>query len=302
MPEVNLRNFDLNLLLVFDAIMVERNVTRAGNRIGLSQPAVSHALNRLRHLLDDELFVRTPAGMAPTPRAEMLAEPLRNALSEMRLALDPVVFDPATSDRRFALAVNNYAAVLIAPPLFAAVSSAAPAARLAIRPRGTLDLAEHLDRGDLDLTIGVFESSGERFVTTPLLEDEIVVVMRQSHPAGRGGLSAAAFAALRHLEISSSLDDTSFIDHWLAEQGLVRQIILTAPFLSTPQILVQSDLIVNMSSRIARQLAHDYPLEIHKPPYPSPRVGLTMLWHRQLDRHPGHRWLRETVLSVAGSL
>ena len=112
--------FDLNLLIVFDAVMQDRSVTRAGSRIGLSQPAMSHALNRLRYMLKDELFVRTPEGMVPTPRAEILAQPLRNALSEMQLALEPAAFDPASSDRRFVLTVNNYAAVVIAPPLVAA--------------------------------------------------------------------------------------------------------------------------------------------------------------------------------------
>src|SRR5476649_1402533 len=134
--------FDLNLLIVFDAVMQERSVTRAGNRIGLSQPAMSHALNRLRHMLKDDLFVRTPEGMVPTPRAEILAQPLRNALSEMQLALEPAAFDPASSDRRFTLAVDNYTAVVLVPPLFAAASAAAPAVRLDLRPRGTLDIAE----------------------------------------------------------------------------------------------------------------------------------------------------------------
>src|SRR5438132_1941637 len=118
--------FDLNLLIVFDAVMQERSVTRAGSRIGLSQPAMSHALNRLRYMLKDELFVRTPEGMVPTPRAEMLAQPLRNALSEMQLALEPAVFDAAVSDRRFTLALHNYAAVVLAAPMSAAAPAAAP--------------------------------------------------------------------------------------------------------------------------------------------------------------------------------
>src|SRR6266581_7001576 len=130
---MNWAAFDLNLLIVFDAVMQERSVTRAGQRIGLSQPAISHALNRLRHMLKDELFVRTPQGMVPTPRAEMLAQPLRNALSEMQLALEPAAFNPASSDRRFALAVNNYAAVVLAPPLLAAVPAAAHAVYMALR-------------------------------------------------------------------------------------------------------------------------------------------------------------------------
>src|SRR5258708_20335439 len=109
--------FDLNLLIVFDAVMQERSVTRAGSRIGLSQPAMSHALNRLRYMLKDELFVRTPDGMVPTPRAETLAGPLRSALSEMQLALEPVAFDPAAPDPRFTLVLNNNAAVVLPAPL-----------------------------------------------------------------------------------------------------------------------------------------------------------------------------------------
>jgi DNA-binding transcriptional LysR family regulator len=302
MQAMNLSAFDLNLLVVFDAVMRERSVTRAGADIGLSQPAVSHALGRLRYLLGDELFVRTPTGMTPTPRAEMLAGPLRDALSGLRLALEPEVFAPTTSDRSFALALNNYAAALIAPPLAAAVSSAAPAVRLELRPRGTLDLVEHLDRGDLDLALGALESPGERFATAPLLEDEIVLVMRQDHPAGRRELCPKAFAALDQLEISSSLDDTRFIDGWLAEQGLARRIALRAPFISSAQILVQSDLVANMSSRVARLLARHHALQVRRPPYPSPRVRLTMLWHRRLDGHPAHQWLRQVVRTVAGEV
>jgi DNA-binding transcriptional LysR family regulator len=299
---VNLSAFDLNLLTVFDAVMRERSVTRAGASIGLSQPAVSHALGRLRYLVGDELFVRTPAGMTPTPRAETLAEPLRNALTELRTALEPVVFEPATSDRRFNLALNNYAAFLIAPRLAAAVSSIAPAVSLTIRPRGTLDLAERLDRGDLDLALGVVEDQGERFATAQLLEDEIVVVMREGHPAGDCDLTAAAFAALEQLEISSSLDDTAFIDRWLGEQGLARRIALRAPFISAAQILVQSDLVTNMSSRVARQLAALHGLRLRRPPYRSPPVRLGMLWHRRLEDQPANRWLRSVVRSATADL
>jgi len=294
--------FDLNLLIVFDAVMQERSVTRAGSRIGLSQPAMSHALNRLRYMLKDELFVRTPEGMVPTPRAEMLADPLRNALSEMQLALEPAAFDPAASDRRFALAVNNYAAVVLAPPLVAAASAAAPAVRLDLRPSGTLDIIDRLDRGDLDLTVGGMASAGERFATAPLLEDPFVMVMRRGHPASRHKLSAAAFSALPHLEISSSGEDTGFIDRWLAAGGFVRRIALRAPYLSAAAILVQSDMVATLSRRIAQELVRSHPLEIREPPYDSPLVRTTMLWHRRLDRHPAHRWLRTLVLSVSKSL
>jgi DNA-binding transcriptional LysR family regulator len=294
--------FDLNLLIVFDAVMQERSVTRAGSRIGLSQPAMSHALNRLRYMLKDDLFVRTPDGMAPTPRAEALAQPLRNALNEMQLALEPSAFDPAASDRRFALAVNNYAAVVLTPPLVAAVAAAAPAVRLDLRPSGTLDIPERLDRGDLDLMLGGVEKLGERFATAPLLEDPFVMVMRRGHPAAKRNLSAAAFADLPHLEISSSLEDLSFIDQWLAGRGLARRIALRAPYLSAAAILVQSDLVATLSRRIAQELVRNHPLQFSKPPFESPRVVTTMLWHRRFDRHPAHRWLREIIVSVTKSL
>jgi DNA-binding transcriptional LysR family regulator len=171
---MNWRAFDLNLLVVFDAVMQDRSVTRAGRRIGLSQPAMSHALNRLRDFLKDELFVRTPTGMRPTPRAERLAALLRQALRQLQRALQPETFVPATADRRFSLAINNYAAVVVAPSLVTAVSTAAPSVHLDLRPSGTLDIIECLDRGDLDLAIGSLDRFGERFACTPLLEDEFV--------------------------------------------------------------------------------------------------------------------------------
>ncbi len=294
--------FDLNLLIVFDAVMRDRSVTRAGSRIGLSQPAMSHALNRLRYLLKDELFVRSPQGMVPTPRAEALADPLRNALNEMQLALEPAAFDPAASDRRFTIAVHNYAAVVLTPPLVAAVSAAAPAVRLDLRPSGTLDIAELLDRGDLDLALGSRESPGERFATAALLEDDFVIVMRRGHPAVRRKLTAAAVATLPYLDVSSNPEDASVKERWLAERGFVRRVALRAPFLSAPAILVQSDMIAILSRRIAQELTRNHPLQIREPPSESPRVPTVMLWHRRMDRQPAHRWLRDVVLSVTRAL
>ena len=294
--------FDLNLLIVFDAVMQERNVTRAGQRIGLSQPAMSHALSRLRYMLKDELFVRTPSGMVPTPRAELLALPLRHALSQMQLALEPERFDPAEADRGFALAVNNFAAVVLAPPLVAAVSAAAPSVRLDLRPSGTLDIVDLLDRGELDLAIGSLESPGERFACQPLLADPFVTVMRRGHPAGRRKLAAEAFARLSHLEISSIGDEAHFIDRWLGERGMARRVALRAPYLSAATILAQSDMVATLSRRIAREFVRNNALEIRDPPYESPIVQTALLWHRRLDNHPAHRWLREVTVKVSKSL
>jgi DNA-binding transcriptional LysR family regulator len=302
MRRMNWGAFDLNLLIVFDAVMQERSVTKAGSQIGLSQPAMSHALSRLRYMLKDELFVRTPDGMVPTPRAESLAGPLRHALSEMQNALEPTAFDPRASDRRFALAVNNYSAIVVVPPLVAAAAAAAPSVQLDLRPSGTLDVLERLDRGDIDLALGPFGSAPERFAASLLLKDTYVIVMRRGHPAGRRKLTPTAFAALSHLEISSSFEDISFIDSWLAEHNQTRRIALRAPILSAAQIIVQSDLVVTLTRRVAEEFIRNLPLQISPAPYPSPELRTAMLWHRRLERLPAHRWLRDTIASVATTL
>src|SRR6202049_1200516 len=149
--QMNWGAFDLNLLIVFDAVMQERNVTPAGDRIGLSQTAGSHAISRLRHMHKDELFIRPPEGMMPTPRAEQLAEPLRRALSDMQLALEPESFVPSEASRRFEVAVNNYAAVVLAPSILMTVIATAPGIRLDLRPSGLRDIPALLDRGEHDL-------------------------------------------------------------------------------------------------------------------------------------------------------
>lgn len=298
---MNWRAFDLNLLVVFDAVMQDRSVTRAGQRIGLSQPAMSHALNRLRSLLKDQLFVRTPTGMRPTPRAEQLAALLRQALRDLQRALQPEAFIPATADRRFALAINNYAAVVVAPPLVTAVSTAAPSVQLDLRPSGTLDIIECLDRGDLDLAIGSLDSFGERFACAQLLEDEFVMVMRRRHPAGGGKLSAKVLAGLTHLDPPIG-ENTDFLDAWLTERGLTRRIALRAPYLSARAILSRSDLAATLSRRIAQEFVRTDRLQIHELPLKSPVVHTTMLWHRRLDNHPAHRWLRDMISAVTKSL
>jgi len=293
--------FDLNLLIVFDAVMEERNVTRAGGRIGLSQPAVSHALSRLRYLVKDELFVRTPDGMVPTPRAEQLAVPLRRALSDMQLALEPETFVPEQTTRRFVVALYNYAAVVLAPSIVKTVRSTAPGIRLDLRPSGTSDIPALLDRGELDFAIGTFAEVGERFARATVFEDSFVVAMRQGLPAGRHALTAEALAELAHLEISSSGEDAGFVDEWLGQRGLARNIILRAPLLSAAAILSSSDMVAVLSRRLAETFAGTHGLSLGKLPFASPTIQIGMLWHRRFDDQPAHLWLREQVRKATES-
>jgi DNA-binding transcriptional LysR family regulator len=173
---------DLNLLIVFDAIMQDRSLTRAGRRLGLSQPATSHALARLRAALDDELFVRTPQGMQPTLQAEQMAEPVREALRLMQSALAPDVFDPATSTRTFNLLVNNYAARAVVPPLAMRVADHAPSVGPDIKAIGNIDVLDQLDRG-VDVALTQLVDGGERFKCIRILEDDFVALLDKNHPA-----------------------------------------------------------------------------------------------------------------------
>src|SRR5258708_4307691 len=208
---MKLTTFDLNLLVVFEAILRERSVTKAGERLGLSQPAMSHALNRLRWMLKDQLFIRTPEGMLPTPRAEQLAHPVRRALGELQSALDPEEFIPAQAERRFTVAVNNYAAVVLAGPITAECAALAPNVRVSLRPSGTLNLPELLDRGELDVAIAALEPPADRFASRVLVEDRYVAVMRRGPPRGPKQTDPVAFAPITPPVIPSSRGDLRFL-------------------------------------------------------------------------------------------
>jgi DNA-binding transcriptional LysR family regulator len=299
---MRLTTFDFNLLVIFETVLRERNVTRAGERLGLSQPAMSHALNRLRWMLKDQLFIRTPEGMMPTPRAEQLAQPVRRALGELETALEPDEFKPGEAERRFTVAVNNYAAIVLAGPIAADCATLAPKVRLALRPSGTLNLPDLLDRGELDVAIATLEPPADRFASQLLIEDRFVAVMRRGHPATRGKFDAKRFAGLPHLVISSSGEDLRFVDAALATEGCARNIVLEAPYLSAGAILVQSDMVAVLGRQMAQTFRRAYAIELRELPCPSPPVRSVMLWHRRFDGQPAHRWLRETIASVAAHL
>ena len=302
-PSVKLGAIDLNLLVVFDAVMRERNVTRAGEHLGLSQPAMSHALTRLRYMLKDDLFVRSPKGMLPTPRAEQLASPVRAALDGLQHSLEPTQFIPTEATRSFGIAVDNYSAIVMVGPLAARVTKLAPGVRLEFRPSGTLDILDLLDRGELDLAIGPWPDQGERFSRLSLLQDGFVAVLRKGHPAvGARELSLEEFAALPHLAISSVPYDTDFVDRALARRKLTRRVHLRAPFLSAAQILATSDMVSVLQQRVADELVRYRPLVIRRLPHSSPTLETAMIWPRRLDNQPAHRWLRDMVGVTAKGL
>jgi DNA-binding transcriptional LysR family regulator len=298
---VNFRSLDFNLLVVFDAVMQDRSVTKAAARLNIAQPTVSHALTRLRSALKDDLFIRTPEGMAPTPKAEMLAPAVRTALVGLNTALDSTeAFAPATAEHRFTVAVNNHAALVLAPALAAAAAREAPGVLLDFRPSGTYDLTGRLDLGDVDLAIGGVFAPGERFSDLRLFHDHFVVLTRQGHPAAApGALTLPVFASMPHLEITSSGEEIEFVDTVLARHDLSRRIALRAPLLSTSAALLQSDMVAVISGRAAHEFARLAPLAVVSLPFPSPNLTTAMLWHRRVASVPAHRWLRDLVVRVS---
>jgi DNA-binding transcriptional LysR family regulator len=299
---MRLRNLDLNLLLVFDAVLRERSVVRAADALALSQPAVSHALNRLRLALQDKLFVRTPSGMVPTPRAEELALPVRKALDDLQLAVEGNGFDPTSADRHFTIAVNNYAAMVAVAPIVAAVRAQAPKVRLSLVPSGTLNLSDKLDRGELDLAIAPRTLEGERFASRLLIEDRFVAVLRGGHPALRKKLTIAALAQLKHLAISSSGENLDFVDALLQARKSVRSVASDVPYLSAGAVLVQSNLVAILGRKLAVELRRAFPIEFRDLPFEAPKLQSVINWHRRFDDLPAHRWLRDTIIKTTAPI
>jgi DNA-binding transcriptional LysR family regulator len=292
--------FDLNLLVVFNAVAQEKNFTRAGQRLGMSQPAVSHALARLRYALKDELFVRTPEGMQPTPRAERMAGPVRAALRELQVTVEPDEFDASQTSRSYTIAANNYAARAVIPALARRMEKLAPSTVLEVRPIGALHVLDQLDAGGVDLALTTLIEGGDRFKCIGLLDDEYVAILSRDNPvAAEPELSIEAFAALPHIAITSSGDDTHFIDDALADHGLARLVSAKVPLHSLILMLIGSEALAVMPRRVAADLVAICPLTMRPLPFPSPRVSLSMIWHRRLDNHPAHRWLRGTLRAVA---
>ncbi|MCK1316615.1 LysR family transcriptional regulator [Bradyrhizobium sp. 23] len=296
---MRLRKLDLNLLLVFDTVLTERSVVRAADVLAMSQPAVSHALNRLRHALKDGLFVRTPSGMIPTPRAEQLALPIRKALNDLQLAVEGDSFDAATADRRFAIAVDNYAAVVVAAPVVAASRAPAPKLRLSLVPSGTLKIADKLDRGELDIAIAAREWEGERFASQALIDDRYVAAFRRGHPAIPAKLTPATLAKVQHLAITSAAEDLSFVDEGLKRS---RTIALEVPYLSAGPVIVQSDFVAIVGRKLADEFRRAYPIEVRELPFDAPPLRSVMTWHRRFDDVPAHKWLRKAIVAATAAI
>ena len=300
---MELARLDLNLLLVFHHLLREKRVSNVATVLGMSQPAVSSALGRLRASLGDELFLRTQRGMAPTPYALQLAEPVAAALDGLQQALNVrASFDPATSDRRFTLAMTDVGEMYFLPVLMDALAQAAPGVTLNVVAVTSASLKDDMASGRTDLALGLLPQLQAGFFQQALFRQPYVCLMRQGHPlASQPVLKLADFAAASHVRVTAAGTGHGRVDEALERQGLKRHIRLTVPhYVALGDVLGHSDLIATVPERFAQRVLAPFGLVTRGLPVAVEDSAIHQFWHGRLHKDPGHGWLRQRIAVLFG--
>jgi len=294
----NIKQADLNLLIALNVLLEERHVTRAADRLGLTQSAASRMLGRLRATFDDPLFVRTSRGLTPTKRALDLAGPLREYLAGLeQLLLEHGDFDPATTRRRFRIAAIDYVQAVLLAPLVAKLQALAPQIDFEIRQPST-ESERDLDAGVLDLLLMPQQRSGPGVVWTPLYRDSYTCLVWNRHKADR--LTLAGFAAMEHVLVAPRERAGGIVDSVLEKNSLARRVAVQAStFLIVPYLLTGTTRIATVPLRMAAELVRTHPLKTLKPPVEIPGFTMSQGWHEIHRNDPGHRWLRDALVNAA---
>lgn len=299
---MNLKQLDLNLLLVFNQLLAERSVSGAARALGLSQPAVSNALARLRKAMGDELFLRTSRGMEPTPRATQLAEPVAAALQLLQGALrQDQGFDPATSSRAFTIGMTDIGEIYFLPGLMEALAEAAPGVTVSTVRNTAVQLKDEMEAGHVDLALGLLPQLRTGFFQRRLFTQRYVCLMRQGHPLDKRRIGLREFSAAEHLAVVSAGTGHGVVEDELARQGIERRVRLTVPhFVALGHILAGTDMIATVPERLAQRMAGPFGLRWLAHPAPLPEIGIHLLWHARLHREPANQWLRQLIATRFG--
>jgi DNA-binding transcriptional LysR family regulator len=292
----NLRRVDLNLLVTLEALLTERNVTRAARRLHLSQPSVSIQLRKLREMFSDPLLSPVAGGMVPTTRGQALLEPVRAALAGMRAILQKQPrFDPATAGITWQIAAADYAEYAILLPLLTRLRASAPGVRIAIREASHSRMIKQLDSGAIDLGFMALDAPPERLHHRILFKEGYLLVARKGHPGLRGKLTLPLLSQLDYVVVSP--DGGGFrgiTDSILESRGFSRRVVLSVPhFLFVPEVLARTDLVAMLPSRLISKRSRG--LQILTPPVVIPPYDMAMIWHERSHADPAHSWLREQV-------
>lgn len=304
---MDLARLDLNLLLVFHHLLREKRVSAVATVLGMSQPAVSSALGRLRSSLGDSLFLRTQRGMEPTPYALQLAEPVATALDGLQQALNVrASFDPATSERSFTLAMTDVGEMYFLPVLMDALAGAAPGVTLNVVAVTSASLKDDMASGRTDLALGLLPQLQAGFFQQALFRQPYVCLMREGHPLAHAeGLTLSDFAAASHVRVMAAGTGHGRIDAAISEtleqQGLQRRIRLTVPnYVALGDVLGHSDLIATVPQRFAQRVTSPFALTTRPLPLAVDGSAIHQFWHARLHKDPGHQWLRELVAQCFG--
>ncbi|MEZ4297796.1 MAG: LysR family transcriptional regulator [Polyangiaceae bacterium] len=287
---------NLNLLAALDALLAEGSVTRAAQRMGVTQSAMSHSLRQLRELLGDPLLVRGPLGMTPTPRGEALREPVRRGLLELSRALAGRAFEPEKATRTFTISAGDFFTVLLLPPLLSILQREAPGIDVSVRPAAGARDADLMEAGEIDAAVAVVLPERATLRRTRLFTEGFACVVREGHPEVGEALSLEAYVRLPHALISPGGSGPSFVDEALARLGKSRRIALRVPyFLAAPPIIARSDLLLTAPRRMVEPFAGSLPLRLLEPPLETPSFSVHLAWHERDDADPAHQWLRRAI-------
>ena len=292
----NLAGIDLNLLTVLEALLAERHVSRAALRLNKSQPAVSHALARLRLLLDDPLLMRQGGSLKPTARALEIQPHLGEALDRMRHLLAPAGFDPSSERRTFRLAMSDYGAAVLLPGLVPLLRTEAPRSDLLVTQAGREAMAAQILDGEIDLAFGVFPDLGERLTRDVLFEDRYVCLADATVLPPGDRLDLASYLARPHALVALRADVENEIDRTLAVLGHKRRICLTLPHWGmAPRLIAGTDIVLTVARNILPPANEAGGLRLFEVPFTLPAVPFTQIWHPRRQGDPAHQWLRQRI-------
>lgn len=295
---------DLNLLVVFQQLLKDRRVSAAAASLGMSQPALSHALRRLRETLGDELFLRTPAGMEPTPYALQLVEPISLALETLHGALTVrASFDPAHSRRHFSLAMNDVGEIYFLPVLMDLLSREAPFVTVGAVSVTEPGLKDDMVAGRIDLALGLLPQLQAGFFQQVLFRQDYVMLMRRGHPLARKRqLTMKDFSGAEHVRVLAGGTGHGHVDEALERQGLRPRVRLTVPhYVALSHVLAGTDMVATVPQRFAERTLDPFGLVTRPLPVPLPAAVIHQIWHARLHRDPGGQWLRGLMAQAFGN-
>ncbi|MBM1182569.1 MULTISPECIES: LysR family transcriptional regulator [Pseudomonas] len=302
MVMVLLRNIDLNLLVVLDALLTEKHVTRTGARLHLSQPAISHSLSKLRVLLDDPILIRQGSEVVLSALAQNLQAPLKEILSQIEILLGKSIdFVPANSHRTFRLAMSDYGAAIVLPKLLRQLRADAPNTTLVVTQDSRHGMLEQIAQGKIDLALGVFPNLSADISSEVLFEETFSCLLDRSTLPANGQLDLDNYLLRPHISVSVDGCSNGEIDRLLRDEGLQRRIAVSVPHWRTaPSMISNTDLILTVATRTLDNALLDEELVSLSPPLPIPPFPFVQLWHNRFGEDPAHRWLREQVRQVVG--